>query len=406
MKLAYLTNRYPAVSHSFIRREILAIEALGHRVQRWSIRAAAPDLIDEQDVLEKRHTLVLLEHKAAICLAAAGALLVQPRRSIRALSTCLEGRPSGLGVLVKRLAHFAEGCFLAKRLNADGIDHVHVHFGTNPTAVARVARVMGGPSYSFTTHGPDEFDQPEAIGLGGKVADAALAVAISSYGASQLMRWSKVGDWPRIAVVRCGVDETFLAGPGTSRAGLTSRRLCCVARLSPQKGLPLLIEAAAKLDREGLDFEVVIVGDGPMRSELAYRIGQLGLDAKVRLLGNADSAGVRTMILDSRAMVLPSFGEGLPVVLMESLALHRPVIATAIAGIPELVDEACGWLIPAGSVEALAEAMREALTSTAQDLEALGAEGARRVAREHSAEDNAKRLLDLFFQTKQPESSQ
>ena len=135
-------------------------------------------------------------------------------------------------------------------------------------------------------------------------------------------------------------------------------RLVNVGRLTEQKGQLLLIEAAAHLHAQGIDFELVIVGDGPFRGKLERLIDQHGLRDRVRITGFLNNHGVRLELEAARALVMPSFAEGLPVVIMEALALGRPVISTYVAGIPELVEPGrSGWLIPAGAVEPLAAAM-------------------------------------------------
>ena len=212
------------------------------------------------------------------------------------------------------------------------------------------------------------------------------------------MRWSDPRDWSRIAVVRCGVDESFL-DPDAPRPIPDAPWLCCVARLSAQKGLPLLIDAAAELKRRKIAFRLTLVGDGEMRAEIGKAIAANDLTDEIRITGWQSADEVRGHLLDARAMVLPSFAEGLPVVIMEALALGRPVIATAIAGTPELVDDACGWLIPAGSTEALVGAMIDALSLPIDRLEALGAEGRRRVLARHDSAANAKHLLKLIWQS-------
>ncbi len=180
---------------------------------------------------------------------------------------------------------------------------------------------------------------------------------MSSFGRSQLYRWTDVNEWPKVHVVRCGLDDEFLQTP--SIAPPTAPRLVAVARLHEQKGIPLLVEAAARLHRAGEPLELDIIGDGPLRSVLAAQIAARGLASSVRLLGWQSSDAIRAAILSARALVLPSFAEGLPVVLMEALALGRPVIATQVAGVAELVRPTeNGWLIPAGDVDALTTAMR------------------------------------------------
>jgi glycosyltransferase involved in cell wall biosynthesis len=169
-----------------------------------------------------------------------------------------------------------------------------------------------------------------------------------------------------------------------------------VARLTPQKGIPLLLEAAGVLKRRGRDFHLTLVGDGELRKDLEEIIITEGLAEYVSLAGWADSDTVNSILQASRAMVLPSFAEGLPVVIMEALALRRPVIVTSIAGTPELVDAKCGWLIPAGSLEDLVSAMEEALDAAPEQLNQMGECGRQRVLRLHDSRENGRQLAALF----------
>ena len=395
--LAYLVNQYPQTSHSFIRREIAALEARGLPVQRFSIRAGREALVDAQDRAEAGRTRVVLKAGAVPILWSVLVMLAtSPRAVARSMGLALRlGRRSERGTLV-HLIYLAEACLLRRWFLASGVRHVHAHFGTNSTAVAMLCRSLGGPPYSFTVHGPDEFDHPRALALGEKVGRAAFAVAISAYGRSQLYRWASYGDWPRIHVVRCGLDALFLQFPSIPPP--SARRLVSVGRLVPQKGQLLLIEAAARLLADGRDFELTLVGDGPSRGAIESLIRHFHLEGRVRLVGWQSNEAVRGLILDCRALVLPSFAEGLPVALMEAMALGRPVITTAIAGIPELVRPGeNGWLVTPGSVESLVEAIREALDATDQQVAALGRAGAARVRQYHDAAIEAGRLTGLFL---------
>ena len=392
-----MTNRYPAVSHSFIRREIEAIEAEGAEVFRFSVRAAdRHNLPDDRDRAEFVRTYVLLDVGALRLLVEVLRVFARsPIRSMAALKVAFakaDWRPLGL---VRRIAYFAEAAILAHRMRKERIQHLHVHFGTNPAMVARIAAKLSGISYSFTVHGPDEFDAPVALDLRGKIADCAFCVAISSYGRSQLMRWSAFADWHKIELVRCGVDESFLNERDHPRLP-DMPHLCAIARLSGQKGIPLLIEAAARLIDVGKSFRLTLVGDGEMRPEIEAMIRRLNLQDVVTITGWASSDIVIDHLVGSRAMVLPSFAEGLPVVIMEAMALERPVVVTAIAGTPELVDERCGWLIPAGSIDALVEAMSEAIDAPTDQLVAMGRDGRRRVLAQHDSRTNGQQLNELF----------
>ena len=390
MRIAYLVNRYPAVSHSFIRREIEGVEAAGAEVLRFTIRPPGTDLPDGADRREAAQTTAIMGAGAAALLAAFGRRLM--RDPLRTLSTLLFAvRLAGAHPdrILRHVAWLVQACWLLDHLA--GVDHLHAHFGTNPASVALFARRLGGPPYSFTVHGPDEFDAPVALNLPTKIGEAAFVAAISSYGRSQLMRWSDPIHWPRIVIVRCGLDRSFLdAEPAADRR---CDDFCAVARLSAQKGLPLLIDAVALLVRRGLDPRLTIVGEGELRPALERQIAAAGLGDRVALVGACDAAGVRGVLGSSRAMVLPSFAEGLPVVIMESLAVGTPVIVSGIAGTPELVDEGCGWVVPAGSVERLADAMADAIGATPERLAALGREGRRRVLAQHDAAANGAALV-------------
>ena len=393
MKLAYLINRYPAVSHSFIRREILALEAAGIAVTRFSIRPFEAGLPDPADRAEAERTHVVVKQGAvALTLATLKLLISRPAAFLSALGIALRAFLDEPRRGWRQIFYLVEACWIAR--NIDGVDHLHAHFGTNPAAVARLVSCLTGIPYSFTVHGPDEFDAPGALDLRGKIAAARFVMAISSYGRSQLMRWSAPAHWHKIRIVPCGVDQVFTQD-GAAR-GNYGKTLCCVARLSAQKGIPLLIDAVAELARRRDDMHVVLVGDGEMRGELETMIAARGLGEIVTITGFVGAAEVRDILLSSRAMVLPSFAEGLPVVIMEALALETPVIATAIAGIPELVDEACGWVIPAGSVAALVSAMDAALDCDAETLAAKGRVGRERVLARHDSAKIGGALAALF----------
>ncbi|MGA9521966.1 MAG: glycosyltransferase [Myxococcaceae bacterium] len=396
MKVAYLVNQYPKTSHTFVRREIHALEAQGIEVLRFSVRQPGEPLASEIDHLELQRTRTLLnEGVFRHILAALLVALRAPMTFLRALILALRlGRKSDRGGLL-HLVYLVEACLLVRWLRREGVEHLHAHFGTNPAMVALLVRALGGPSYSFTVHGPDEFDKPEFLKLGEKIHYAAFVVAISSYGRAQLYRWASHEDWSKIQVVHCGVDEALLKAPATPVP--EAPRLVCVARLSEQKGHLLLVEAAGQLAAQGIPFELLLAGDGPLRPQLEALIREKGLEDRVRIGGWMSGDQVREALLASRAMVLPSFAEGLPVVIMEALALGRPVVTTAIAGIPELVESGrTGWLVPAGSAEALVPAMKAALQAPSQQLGEMGRAGAALVAQHHDVNVEAARLADLF----------
>ncbi len=396
MKVAYLVNQYPKVSHSFIRREIIGLEAKGVEVKRFSIRSLESELVDEADKQEFKNTRYVLEAGLGHLLAnLLRTLLTRPLKFFQATRlSCQVGLQSERGLLL-HLIYLVEACTLLWWCLTEQMNHIHVHFGTNSTTVAMLCHELGGPPYSFTAHGPEEFDKASAIGLTEKINRAAFVVAISSFGKSQLFRQCHYKQWSKIHIVRCGVDDLFLQQTPTPIPA--EPRFVCVGRLSEQKGHILLVEAASQLASEGLKFKLVFVGDGELRTQVETLIDQLKLNDYIEITGWATNQEVRQHILASQVMVLPSFAEGLPVVLMEALALGRPVITTYVAGIPELVQPGeNGWLVAAGSVEALKTAMKAAVETDAKTLETMGKQGTKAVAQQHNIQQESQRLMALF----------
>jgi glycosyltransferase involved in cell wall biosynthesis len=316
-----------------------------------------------------------------------------PRRFLGALCLTLKAARESDRPLPYHLIYLAEACRILQWLRASGASQIHAHFGTNSADVAMLVTALGGPPFSFTVHGPEEFLRP--VSLREKIRRAIFVVAISSFARSQLYLWSQQTDWPKIKIVRCGIDESFYQGAPSQPA--IAARLICVGRLAAEKGQLLLIEAAAQLARKGMRFELVLVGDGPMRGELDQLIVKYGLADRIRITGWISSSAVREEILAARALVQPSLSEGLPVVIMEGMALRRPVLATFIAGIPELIrDGETGWLIPAAAVDELAMAMESCLSRTADELAKMGELCQQRVLKCHSIDDQAAKLAELF----------
>lgn len=394
--VAYLINQYPKVSHSFIRREILALERAGVEVHRFGMRGWKAETPDAADVEEREQTRYLLRRGAGPLIAATmRSLMVAPVVFIRALVLMLRLSRHADRPIVFHLIYFAQACLLNEWLRNAGATHLHAHFGTNPAEVALLVHALGGPPYSVTVHGPEEFDQPRALHLAEKIHGAAFVAAVSSYGRSQLYRWARHEDWRRIEVVHCGLDAAFHADAPASPC--EEARLVCVGRLCEQKGQLLLVEAVARLVRAGRTVQLVLAGDGELRAAIDDLVRERGLTAHVRITGWISGEQVREELLAARALVLPSFAEGLPVVIMEAMALRRPVISTFIAGIPELVQPGrTGWLVPAGDVDALTEAMEECLSAPAEQLERMGEAARARVLERHDVDREAAKLAALF----------
>lgn len=393
LRIAYVINQYPKVSHTFIRREILALERQGFDILRIALRGWDAELADEEDRQERARTRYVL-HKGANALlwAVFRTLLKTPRHFFSALALAIRmsrgaGRP-----LPYHLTYLAEACRILPWLKYFGATHVHAHFSTNSAEVAMLVNVLGGPPYSFTVHGQVEL---YFGGLEEKVRRAAFVVAISSFGRSQLYHKIEHAHWHKVKVVHCGLEPAFYTVESVPIA--TTPRLVCVGRLSREKGQLLLIEAAYRLAVKGIGFELVLAGDGEMRAEVESLITRYGLAKQVRITGWISSHQVRKEILAARGLVLPSFSEGLPVVIMEAMALRRPVLATYVGGIPELVQQGeNGWLFPAGSIADLAAAMEDCLIKSPSELQRMGDVSFIRVLMRHSIDTESTKLANLF----------
>jgi colanic acid/amylovoran biosynthesis glycosyltransferase len=394
VRVAYFTNQYPAVSHTFIRREIRAIEALGVVVCRYALRPGE-NLVDLEDKKEEGQTRYILRAGAAEIVRCFVAMLIaRPLAMGQAIQQTFKiGWRSERGIF-RHLIYVAEAAVLAYWCRRDAIAHLHAHFGTNSAAIAMLASRLSGIPYSFTAHGPEEFDKQSLIGLAEKFRHSTFVVAVCSYGRSQLYRYIERKHWHKVQVIHCGLEPAIFAAaqppPGV-------HRLVFVGRLSEQKGGLLLIEAAQRLAAQRDDFELVIAGDGDMRADIDALIKSYNLQARVRITGWIDAQRVQREILAAQALVLPSFAEGLPVVIMEAMALKRPIISTFVAGIPELVRSGeHGWLVPAGDVEALVEAMQDCLDAPVEKLVRMGEAAQERVRLRHSVDIEAAKLVKLF----------
>lgn len=396
-RVAYLINQYPKISHSFIRREILALERNGVHVERIAVRGFDAEVVDPEDKRERDRTRYILKRGAVGLLASMLRRSTKsPGRFWQALKMAMRLARSSERSWPFHIIYLAEACCALDWLEESGVTHLHAHFGTNPAEVALLVRLLGGPPYSFTAHGTDEMDGGTRLGLKEKLHHAKFAVGVSAFTRSQLYRRTDPVDWAKVKVVHCGLDSDFLAVPAVDLPA--NNRLICVGRLSEEKGQVVLLEALARVRNRGIDCDLVLAGDGPMRPVIERSISALGLVGHVRITGWLTGEEVRGEILGSRALVCSSFMEGLPVVIMEAMALRRPVIASAISGIPELIRPGqTGWLAAAGDPEALAGEIGACLSASQSELEAIRETAYETVRSRHSVDREARKLAQLFL---------
>lgn len=394
MRLAYLCNRYPATSHTFIRREIAALERSGFEITRISIRRSESALIHPADLNEAERTIVLLDQPLRLLLSVVSTYLSRPGRFSKALmlaSRSALGTPQGF----KHFAYLAEACRLTSICRDKRITHIHAHMGTNSSDVAHLCSQLGGPQYSLTLHGPEEWTSPEALDIARKVEGATFTACVSEHGADELRRITNPNIHHSIAVVRCGVDDAFLHR--TPSPPPESHELLSIGRLVPRKEHARLIEAFATVLETFPRAHLTIAGDGPMRENLEKRISKLGLERSIKLVGWLSEQDLIQRIERSRALVHPSTAEGLPVVIMEAMALRRPVIATAVAGVAELVEDGLhGWLIPPGDTAQLAKSMIACLADEPSELAKMCESAHARIREHHDAATCARNLASLL----------
>jgi colanic acid/amylovoran biosynthesis glycosyltransferase len=383
LRLAYLVGRHQT-SHTFIAREIDGLRREGIDVQRFAVRRAPRhELLTAAERRAATETDTLLPPPPGELLAAhLRALATRPADYLAALALALRLSPGGARATLWQLFYFAEAVLLWDRLRRRGIGHVHAHFANVASAVAMLAARIGrreGLSWSFTMHGPTEFDDVSRYALAEKVRRARFVACISEFCRSQLMKLVAAEHWERMVVVHCGVDPAHWAVAhrnGASGAGL---HVLCVGRLVPEKGHGILLDALSVLRGRGLEVRATVVGDGPERAALEARARALRLGARVRFAGAVGQDRIGDLFAAADAFCLPSFAEGVPVVLMEAMATGLPVVTTQIMGVPELVrDGESGLLVAPGRPEAVADAL--ARLAQAPDLRArMGAAARARV---------------------------
>ncbi|MEM0947200.1 MAG: glycosyltransferase [Pseudomonadota bacterium] len=394
--IAYLTGEYPKASHTFILREIAALRAVGVTVQPASIRRGTPgDLIGQQEKDAQAETFYVLEtarRPAALIAAQFFCLLRRPSRYFEALLLAVRsGRPGAKG-LIWQLFYFAEATVLAKHMMRGNAVHLHNHFADSSANVAMLAATLAGIPFSFTLHGPAELFEPESWHLGKKVARSAFTVCISHFARSQAMLFSDPDHWDKLKIVHCGVFPDRYTS-GVPAAASDETRLLFVGRITAIKGLRVLFSAIEGLRKTRPDLHLSIIGDGPDRAwaeDEARRIGG------ITLLGYRSQDEVSEALGHADILVLPSFAEGVPVVLMEAMASGRPVIATSVGGVSELVEDGVsGRLVAPGDAVALAAAI-ETLADDPEARATMGAAGRAKVEAEFDVACEAGLLATLF----------
>ena len=403
LNVCYVTSNYPALSHTFVMREIMGVRADGLAVETVSVhKAGSRQLLAVVDKEEAARTWNIFPlDLPAFARAHLRAASQHPRAYVHTLWHALSSAPPGARARLWQLFYFAEAIALWDHTDVGGAHHLHAHLANVSADLAWLASTYGkaaqpekGWKWSFTMHGPTELYATEKFNLARKVASADAVVCISEYTRSQLMYLSGPEHWGKLRIVHCGADlERY---PYVAPKEATNLSVLCVCRLVPEKGLDVLVGAIASIARGGTDIQLVIVGSGALEDSLRRNVQQLGLEGRVFFEGAVGQDDMASYYANADVFCLPSFAEGVPVVLMEAMATGRPVVATRITGIPELVEDGVsGLLVAPGSLEQLVGAL-ERLAASRELRGRMGLAGRQKVEAEFDARRCAGQVAEVF----------
>lgn len=403
---AFLVSRYPAVSHTFILREVLALRALGLQIETASINDDDRDpgrlSVEEQTETARTFYVKRSGWRGAIlshCKVAFG----MPRTYLRGLTYALRTGSEGVRGIIYSLFYFTEALMIGCWMRQQHLSHLHVHFGSAGATVGLLACHTFRFRYSLTIHGPDEFFDVGHFRLKEKFAAASFICCISSYARSQVFRLLPEADWAKVHVARLGVDVNRFA-PAIRSESHDPLRIVCVGRLVETKGQAVLLDAVAQLRGEGIPVSLQLIGDGPSRNALRELAQKHQIESHVTFAGAVNPEAIVDLLRSSEAFVLPSFAEGIPVALMEAMAMELPCVTTFVNGIPELIeDNVDGLIVPPADVAALAQAIGKLAADPNLRLR-LGKAGRTKVLRNYHLKTNASRLAEVWLQCLQQQA--
>lgn len=401
--VCYVTSKYPALSHTFVMREIAGLRSCGVTVSTVSVHRAGPnDVLSVADEAEAARTWTIFPlDKVAFAKAHLRALTRSPRAYWSTLFSALRWAPPGPRAALWQLFYFAEAVYALDHARRQGARHLHAHLANVGADIcwlgahfARLAYPAQEWSWSFTMHGPTELYDVSRYNLTRKVESASAVICISDFARSQLMYLTSQEHWGKLAIAHMGVDlERYPFTPVRQGGGL---RVLCVARLVPAKGLEVLLEALGTLQAGGTELSAVIAGDGPLRAELEESARRHGLGGAVTFAGPVGQDDMARLYQECDVFCLPSFAEGVPVVLMEAMASGRPVVTTRVAGTAELVEDGVsGNLVAPGNVGELVAAL-QALAADCELRASMGTAGRRKVEKDFDAAACARDVAGIF----------
>lgn len=398
VRIGYLISRYPSISHTFILREVLSLKRYGVEVDVASIND--PDrpslqLTADENAETNRTFYVKSLGVGPAFLAQLTLLMTHPFKFVRALSFAMALGGWDIKKLLFCYLYFAEAILIAQWMRDRSLAHLHVHFATPAATVALILSRMADVQFSMTVHGPDEFYDVPGYYLPEKIANARFVCAIGNYARSQLMKVSSVENWSKIDVAPLGVNlDDFKPRP--FRTSPNPFEVLCVGRLVPAKGQHILLSSLASLLADGRNVTLRFVGDGPDRASLEQEAKRLGCEQHVRFEGAVNQDRIRDFYRTADIFALASFAEGIPVVLMEAMAMEIPCVTTWITGIPELIRTGTdGLLVVPSDAREMAAAIARLIDDSSLRLR-IGQAGRRRIQDCYDLDRNVAHLATIF----------
>jgi glycosyltransferase involved in cell wall biosynthesis len=396
--LAYIVSQYPMLSMIFIIREVVQLRARGFHIDVASINAADRGMegLTRDEANESALTYYVKPDGIKGALKAHFNTLTENTAGyFRGLAMIFRLGGTDLRDIFYNLMYFTEALMVGVWMGQKGQRHLHAHLGAQSATVALYVKKIFGYGFSITVHGPDEFYDAPGQYLTQKVEAADFICCISNFARSQLMKLSSYEHWHKLEVARLGVDPEIFA-PRPFEASPEVFEIICVGRLSSAKGQHILVDAIDRLIREQRQVRLRIVGDGPDRRSLEQHVTALKLNDHILFEGAVNQDRIRDLYSRAHAFSMPSFAEGIPVVLMESMAMEIPCVTTRITGIPELIrDGIDGILVAPSSTEELAEALAR-LMDDPELRRTLGENGRKRVVEHYNLAPNVEKLGDIF----------
>jgi colanic acid/amylovoran biosynthesis glycosyltransferase len=398
VRIAYLVSTYPAISHTFVLREVKRLRRANFDIRVASINLpdrSANGMTSEEQVESSATFYVKREGIRGSARAHLAVVMKSPKSYFAGLWFALRLAGTDLRRLIFAVFYFVEAVILGHWMESQDLRHLHVHFANAASTVGLIASRTFPIKFSLTVHGPDEFYDAPGLRLAEKIAGASFACCIGQFARSQLMKLSPPEEWGKFEIGPLGVDPQLFS-PRPFRAAPNTFEILCVGRLVPAKGQYVLIAAVSRLVKSNPNLRLRLVGDGPDREGLERAIAAANLGRHVVLEGSVNQDRIRDYYRQADIFVLASFAEGVPVVLMEAMAMEIPCVSTFVAGIPELIrSEIDGILVPPSDDHALASAIKRLIDDSSL-RHRLGIAARRRVMDKYNLDHNVAHLAEIF----------